>query len=68
LKFALFAQAAEAVIVMLRLAVAVASGDSESATVTVKLDVEAALGEPEITPVELRLKPAVRLPPVRLHL
>jgi hypothetical protein len=53
---------------MLRFAVAVAAGDSESATVTVKLDVEAALGEPEITPVELRLKPAGRLPPVRLHL
>ena len=55
--------------VMLRLAVFVAGvGVCESVTVTEKFDVPVLpLGVPEITPVPLKLKPAGKLPDVRLH-
>jgi hypothetical protein len=53
---------------MVRLAVAVSGVVSESATPMVKLEVPAAVGVPEITPVlALSVKPAGRLPVLTLH-
>ena len=55
--------------VMLKLALLLAGvGFSESVTVTVKFEVPVVpLGVPEITPALLKLKPAGRLPEVRLQ-
>jgi len=47
---------------MLRLAVAVAAGFSESEAETVKVEVLAAVGVPEIIPLELRERPDGRPP------
>jgi hypothetical protein len=42
--------------------------DCESVTFTVKLEVPAAVGVPEITPVaELRVRPPGKLPDVTVH-
>jgi hypothetical protein len=54
--------------VMLRLALLLAGVVSESVTVTVKFEVPVVpLGVPEITPALLKLKPAGKLPDVRLQ-
>jgi hypothetical protein len=51
-------------IVMVRLPVAVWLGVAESVTVTVKLNVPAAVGEPEIVPEPLKVRPVGREPEV----
>ena len=52
---------------MLSCFVAVRTGLPESATWTVNVDVPVAVGVPEITPPELRLKPLGRVPEAKLH-
>ena len=49
--------------VRVRLAVAVCGADAESATWKVILADAAAVGVPEITPAELKARPAGKLPP-----
>jgi hypothetical protein len=51
----------------LRFSVAVCGVLSESFTSTVKLAVPALLGVPEIAPVAASVRPAGRLPALRLH-
>lgn len=60
--------ASAALMVILRFAVAVcAVGVAESVAWTVKLEVPAAVGDPEITPAPLNASPAGRVPEVTVH-
>ena len=56
-----------AAMLMLNCLVAVTAGDSASATFTVKLEAPADVGVPLMAPLLLRLRPAGRVPELRLQ-